>query len=90
MTIRATIQDEMAKIQEYFRKMTPHESTLSECLRQQKPSEEKEQIPSWIHTLLHRLYHRQIEEVADTPKVGEGSNKSQKQHLRSLSRRVQS
>ena len=43
MSIRATIQDETTKIQEYSRKMALNDNLLSECLRQNKPSEEKEE-----------------------------------------------
>ena len=42
MSIRATVQDETSKIQEYIRKMAPKDELLSECLRQQKPDESEE------------------------------------------------
>ena len=42
MSIRATIQEETAGLQEYIKKMAPSDDLQSECLRQQKPSMEKE------------------------------------------------
>ena len=49
VSVRATIQEVTTKTQEYIRKMSPNDDLLSECLRQQKPSEEKEgeERPSW-------------------------------------------
>ena len=51
ITVRAIIQDDSrlfktTKIQEHIRKMAPTGDMLSKCLRQQKPSEEKEERPS--------------------------------------------
>ena len=43
MSVRATIQDETTKHQEYIRMITPNDDLLSECLRQQKPSEKEEE-----------------------------------------------
>ena len=67
VSVKATIQDETTRIQEYIRKMAPNDDLLSECLRQQKPSEVKEEDerPSWSDNLLHGMYHRQIEEMAE-------------------------
>ena len=44
---------------------------ISECLSQQKPSEEREddERPSWRDKPLHRIYQLQIEEVADIGKT---------------------
>ena len=47
MSVIATIQDERSKIQEYIRKMAPNDDLLCDCLRQQKPSEEKEK--AWVY-----------------------------------------
>ena len=71
MSVKATIQDETTRIQEYIRKMAPNDDLLSECLGQQKPSEVKEEDerPSWSDNLLHGMYHGQIEEVADIEKT---------------------
>uniref|UniRef100_A0A7N8XHF5 Reverse transcriptase domain-containing protein n=1 Tax=Mastacembelus armatus TaxID=205130 RepID=A0A7N8XHF5_9TELE len=69
VSVRATIQDETAKIHEYIRKMAPSDGILSEYLRQQKPdAEDEEQEPSWQDKPLHGMYHRQIQEVADIEK----------------------
>ena len=69
VSIRATVQDETTKIQEYIRKMAPKDELLSEYLRQQKPDDaEEEEEPSWRDKPLHGMYHRQIEEVADIKK----------------------
>ena len=40
---------------------------LGECLRQQKPSEEEEEVerPPWMDKPLHRMYQWKIEEEAD-------------------------
>jgi len=45
VNIRATIQDETTKNQEYIRKMAPGDELVSECLRPLKPrgSEEEEE-----------------------------------------------
>ena len=40
---RSTIQDETTKVQEYFETMAQNDDLQIECLRQQKPSEEKEE-----------------------------------------------
>ena len=66
--IRATIPDQTTKIKDYIKKMAPK---LSECLRQQKASEEKEEEErvSWRDKSLHKMYYRQIEEVADIEKT---------------------
>ena len=69
VSVRATVQDETTKIQEYIRKMAPKDELLSEYLRQQKPDDaEEEEEPSWRDKPLHGMYHRQIEEVADIKK----------------------
>uniref|UniRef100_A0A3Q3AXH7 Phospholipid phosphatase related 4a n=1 Tax=Kryptolebias marmoratus TaxID=37003 RepID=A0A3Q3AXH7_KRYMA len=69
VSIRATTQDETTKILEYIRKKAPNDDLLSECLRQQKPNvEEEKEEPSWKDKPLHRMYHRQIEEVTDIKK----------------------
>ena len=67
VSVRATIQDETTMNKEYIRNMAPNDGLLSECLRQQKPSEEKEEEerPSWRDKPLHGMYHRQIYKVAD-------------------------
>ena len=59
VSIRVTIQDETTMILEYVREMVPNDDLLSECLRQQKPSDKKEEEerPSWRDKPLHRLYH---------------------------------
>ena len=61
VSVRATIQGETTKIQEYIRRMFPNDDLLSECLRQQKPSEEKEEKKrtSWRDKPLYGMYHRQ-------------------------------
>ncbi|KAK1794628.1 hypothetical protein P4O66_001347 [Electrophorus voltai] len=64
-SVRATIQDETSKIQEYTRMMAPSDEVLSENLRQQKPNEDgnkEEQEPSWA------MCHQQIVDVADMKK----------------------
>ena len=67
MSIRATIQDETTNIEEYIRKMPPmmtcklHASGSRNPVRRRK----KKREPSWRDKPLHRLYHQQIEEVAD-------------------------
>ncbi len=49
MSIRAIVQDETTKIQECISKMTPSDNLLSECLRQEKPPSEEEELKelSW-------------------------------------------
>ena len=51
--------------------MVPNNDLLIECLKEQKPSEEKEEEErsSWRNKPLHRMYHQQIEEVADIKKT---------------------
>ena len=58
MNVRATVQDETTKIQEYLRWPT-NDDLLSECLRQQKPIEENEEedTPSWSDKALQGMYH---------------------------------
>ncbi|KAI3356768.1 hypothetical protein L3Q82_003449 [Scortum barcoo] len=68
VSVRASLQDETTKITEYIRKMVPSDELLSEYLRQQKPDREEQLEVSWVDKLLHGMYHRQIEEVADIRK----------------------
>ncbi len=69
MSVRATVQDETTKIQEYIRKMAPKDELLSKYFRQHKPGNaHKEDESSWRDKLLHSMYHCQIEEVADIKK----------------------
>ena len=57
-------------MQEYIRKMAANDDLLCECLRQQKPSEEKEEErPSRRDKPLHGMYQQQREEVADIIKT---------------------
>ncbi|KAI3355666.1 hypothetical protein L3Q82_004258 [Scortum barcoo] len=57
-SIRATVQDETTKIQEYIRKLIPQNECLSEYLRQQKPNNaEEEDGPSWRDKSLHGSCH---------------------------------
>ena len=67
MSVRVTIQDETTKIQEYIRKMAPNDDMLGDGLRQQKPNEEmdEEVRPSWKENPVHRMYHRQGEEMSE-------------------------
>ena len=68
MNIRATFQNETTKIQEYIKRTASNDNLLSECLMQQKPSEEKEgeDRPSWKEKpLLRGMYHWQREEVTE-------------------------
>ena len=43
VNVTATTQDETTKIPEYIRNMVPNDDLQSECLWQQKTSEEKEE-----------------------------------------------
>ena len=49
--------------------MTPKDKLLGECLRQQQrgTDDQPEEMP-WHNKALHRMYHRQIVEVADISK----------------------
>ena len=51
--------------------MVKNNDLLTECLRQQKASEEGEQEerPSWRDKPLHEMYHSQTEEVADKDNI---------------------
>ena len=58
MRVRATIQDEASKIQEYNRKMASNDDVLSKRFRQQKHSEEEEEeSPSRMHVSPHGINH---------------------------------
>ena len=67
MSVGATIQDEI-NIQEYIKQMVPGDEPGSECHRQPKPSEgeREDEEPSWKNKPLEDMYHRQIQEGADT------------------------
>ena len=66
MSVRATIQEETADLQEYIKKMTSTDDLLGEHLRKLKPSMgEESQGISWTDKPLHGMYHHQIEEVAE-------------------------
>lgn len=43
MRVRANIQDERVKIQEFIRRMAQNDELLSECLGQQRPTGEEEE-----------------------------------------------
>ena len=53
--VRATIQDETTKIQEYIRKMVPSDELLSECFKllKSRRDEEEEDKLSWKDKALH-------------------------------------
>ena len=56
MSVRATVRDDITKIQDHIRKMALNDDLLSERLRQQGPSEEEEEEerPSWTDKALHQ------------------------------------
>ena len=58
------------KIQVYIRKVARHDDLLSECFRQQKLNEEKEEEErqSWRDKPLHGMFPREIE-AADIEKT---------------------
>ena len=58
MSVKATVQGETSKIQEYIKKMAPKDELLSECLRQQRPdkSAEEEEQTTWKDKPLHGMY----------------------------------
>ena len=58
VSVRANIQNETAKSQEYIRRTAPNDDLLGEYLRQQIPSEEKEEgeRPAWRDKPLHDIY----------------------------------
>ncbi|XP_076610522.1 uncharacterized protein LOC143335176 [Chaetodon auriga] len=64
VSVRVTIREETASLWEYIRKMAPNDDLLSECLRQQKPSQEEPEGLAWTDKP-----HRQLEEVADITKT---------------------
>ena len=69
MSVRTTIQEEAAGLQEYINKMAPADDLLSECLTQLKPMmEEAPEEQSWKDKPVHGMHRRQTEEVADTGK----------------------
>ena len=70
MSIRATIQDETTKIQEYIRNLAPSDELLNQCLRHLAPGKggEVEEEPSLKDKPLHGMYFRQIEDVAEIEK----------------------
>ena len=58
VSVKVTIREETAGLQEYIKKMTPTDDLLSECLRQLKPSmEEEPKELSWKDKRLHGMYH---------------------------------
>jgi len=54
VSVRAMIQDERKKIQEYTREVAPSDELLSECLRLLKSrGVEEEEEPSWKASTRH-------------------------------------
>ncbi|XP_055359974.1 uncharacterized protein LOC129603341 [Betta splendens] len=69
VSVRATIQDKTSKIHKYIMDKALTDDVLSKCLRQWRTEDEMlEEGPSWEDKPLHRMYHRNITEVADLNK----------------------